>query len=88
MREAITAANANDNEPTVDLINFAIPGSGVHTITPNSDLNSNDLPPITEQVTIDGYSQTGASPNTQEQGNDAVLKIELDGTNAGTGLRI
>jgi CSLREA domain-containing protein len=86
LREAITAAN--DNEPTVHLINFAIPGAGPHTISPASD-----LPPITEAVTINGYSEsldetTPASANTQAVGSNAVLKIELDGTNVSNGLRI
>ena len=50
-------ANASSG---VDTINFNIPGSGVHTIAPNSE-----LPVITEGVIIDGYGQPGASPNTQ-----------------------
>jgi hypothetical protein len=32
-------------------------------------------------VTIDGYSQPGASENTLTQGSDAVLKIEISGAN-------
>jgi hypothetical protein len=36
-------------------------------------------------VTIDGYTQGDAEPNTLAVGNDAVLNIELDGTNAGSG---
>ena len=55
LRAAIQQANATSG---ADEIHFSIPGSEVHTITPTSD----DLPPITEQVTIDGYSQTGAQP--------------------------
>ena len=92
LREAITAANANANEPTVDLINFAIPGAGPHKISPASD-----LPPITEAVTIDGYTQGDSTPadssddateNTLAVGNNAVLKIELDGENVFNGLMI
>jgi hypothetical protein len=45
-------------------------GAGVTTIKPNSE-----LPKITDTVVIDGYTQPGASPNTQAQGNDAVLLI-------------
>src|SRR5262249_51335666 len=71
LREAITAANAN---PGPDIINFNIPGAGVHTITPTSE-----LPTITETVTIDGYTQPGASANTLTVADDAVLLIELDG---------
>src|SRR5215217_1896681 len=89
LRGAINTANANDNQPTVDFIDFAIPGAGPHTISPASD-----LPPITEAVTINGYSESldeGTNPakaNTLAVGNNAVLKIELDGTNAHNGLRI
>ncbi len=72
LREAIDAANAN---PGADLINFSIPGAGVHTIAP-----AGALPGITDAVTIDGYTQPGASANTLAMGNDAVLLIEIDGT--------
>ena len=43
------------------------------------------LPTITDPVIIDGYTQPGSSPNTNgpELGTNAVLKIELDGSNAG-----
>ena len=81
LREAITAANT---VPGTDTIVFNIPGTGVKTISPTSA-----LPLITEPVTIDGYTQPGASENTLAIGNDAVLLIELNGTNAGafsTGL--
>ena len=65
-----------------DTINFNVPAAlrdpntGVATIKPQSA-----LPVITQTVTIDGYTQPGASPNTKTVGNDAVLKIQLDGTN-------
>jgi len=75
LREAITAANSN---PGADIINFNIPNAGVHTITPGTP-----LPFITEAVTIDGYSQPGATENTLASGDDAVLLIELNGTIAG-----
>ncbi len=74
LRAAIQEANF---EPGADVIEFNIAGSGVHTITPASD-----LPVITEQVTIDGYSQPGASPNTLAAGDDAAIKIELSGRDA------
>jgi CSLREA domain-containing protein len=54
LREAIQEANANDNAPTVDAIDFNISGAGAHTISPTGS----DLPSITEAVTIDGYSPT------------------------------
>jgi Bacterial Ig-like domain (group 3)/Right handed beta helix region len=45
------------------------------------------LPTITSPVVINGYSQTGASANTNGPGlgDNAVLNIELDGTSAGSG---
>jgi CSLREA domain-containing protein len=74
LRAAIEEANANNNDPTVDVINFAIPGAGLHTISPSSA-----LPIITNPVIINGYSQPGASAATSTTG--AVLKIELSGAN-------
>ncbi len=75
LRQAILDANANAG---ADLIDFNIPGAGVHTITPTSE-----LPPITDTATIDGYTQPGASPNTQLASDDAVLLIEINGESAG-----
>ena len=70
LREAINAANANSGP---DSINFNIPGPGVKTI----QLASN-LPFITSPVTIDGYTQGVAAPNTLTVGDNALLLIELD----------
>jgi hypothetical protein len=82
LRQAILDANATDGASVID---FNISGTGVKTIRPTSA-----LPTITEPVTIDGYTQNDARPNTKAVGNDASLKIELDGTNAGSspGLEI
>ena len=86
LREAIKDANSNDNGPIVDTIAFDIPGTGVKTLTPDSE-----LPPITEPVTIDGYTQRPCSsnpapcsrPNTDPLGAvDPYLLIELDGSDA------
>jgi hypothetical protein len=87
LREAITSINggANINADVVavgpygtnDTINFNIPGSGVRTIAPTSP-----LPQITAAVIIDGYTQPLSSANTLAVGNNAVLLIEIDGTNA------
>src|SRR5215203_1863119 len=79
LREAINAANANNNPTEKDRMKFDISGSGVHTISPTSP-----LPQITEPVIINGYSQPGSSANTLAKGTNAVLTIELDGTNAGS----
>lgn len=82
LRQAIIDANFAAG---ADAIEFNIPGSGVQTISPISA-----LPIITGPVTIDGYTQPGASPNTLAQGNDAVLLVELSGASAGAsdGLRL
>jgi len=75
LREAILDANAN---PGLDTINFAIAQAGLQSIVPLSS-----LPTITSPVLIDGYSQSGSSPNTLPNGENAVLLIELNGSRAG-----
>jgi CSLREA domain-containing protein len=78
LRAAIQEAN---DTAGADQIRFNIvSAASVKTISPTSA-----LPTVTEQVTINGYTQPGASPNTLATGNDAVLKVQLNGTNAGTG---
>lgn len=74
LRAAIEEANVTADK---DTINFSIPGTAVHTISPNSV-----LPDITSPVIIDGYSQPGASANTVVNGDNAVLLIELNGDTA------
>ena len=78
LRQAILDANAN---PGADTIGFGIVGSGVHTIAPTSA-----LPAITGPLTIDGYTQSGSSANTNptSDGLNTVLRIEIDGTGLGT----
>ena len=71
-------ADISNTYGTSDAIHFNIPGAGVHTIQ-----SASALPNITKPVTIDGYSQPGASPNALANSDNAVLLIELDGTNAG-----
>jgi CSLREA domain-containing protein len=39
---------------------------------------TSNLPTITDPVVIDGYTQPGASVNTQDLGNNAVLRVEVD----------
>ena len=76
LRQAIIDANANLGTDTID---FNIPGVGPHTIQPLLA-----LPTITDPVIIDGYTQPGASPNTNGPGLglNTTLTIELDGTNS------
>jgi hypothetical protein len=90
LREAMQEASFNNNAPTVDIINFAIPGDGPHTIAPPSS----ELPDIDDPLTIDGYTQGDSTPgiltddakeNTLAFGTNAVLKIVLSGADANTG---
>lgn len=79
LRQAILDANGNGNPSDMDIIEFNIPGSEVHTININSD-----LPAVTEKVTIDGYTQTGAQANTASNPEplNSVIKIEISATSA------
>ena len=82
LRQAILDANATAE---ADAISFNIPVSdpnrnattGVCTITP-----ATPLPVIAGPVTIDGYTQPGASMNTLAVGHNGVLLIELKGSSA------
>ena len=83
LRQAILDANASLG---LDTIAFNIIGSGVHTIVP-----ATPLPPITDAVTIDGYTQPGSSANTNAVGLglNTVLRIEIAGTGTeGNGLDV
>lgn len=92
LREAISQSNSWPTD-TPKRIEFAIPQtdpgydptSGVVTISPTSP-----LPEIHYPVVIDGYSQPGARANTLAVGNDAEIKVVLDGSRAGSahGLQI
>ncbi|HET8674715.1 MAG TPA: HYR domain-containing protein [Blastocatellia bacterium] len=68
LRQAIIDANAN---PGADTINFAIPGTGTHTINLLSP-----LPAITEALTIDATTQPGFA---------GTPVVELNGSGAGAG---
>ena len=62
------------------------PATGVFTIKPIADPSGfTALPGVFKPVTIDGYTQPGASPNTLAGGDNAVLLIEINGANAGMG---
>ena len=76
LRQAIVDANDNANSGGFpDEIDFDIPGSGLQVISPLIG-----LPPITDPVVIDGYTQPGSSPNTVLDGDSATLLIVLDGS--------
>jgi CSLREA domain-containing protein len=70
LRDAINAANANAG---TDTIQFAIDPSTLTPIVP-----ATALPPITEAVLIDGYTQSGASPNTAATTDNAVLNVVIN----------
>jgi CSLREA domain-containing protein len=81
LRAAIQQAN---HTPGTDTITFNIPdtfGKGVKTIHVG-DITGKELPPITESVAIDGYTQPGSSPNTLAKGTNAKLMIQLEGSAA------
>lgn len=75
LRQAIIDANGHSGP---DNIAFNIPGSGLRTITP-----ATELPVITSPVVIDGYTQSGSSMNTLASGDNAVLLIEISGAVVG-----
>jgi CSLREA domain-containing protein len=75
LRAAIAEANAQSGANEID---FAIPGSGVQTIQLGSQ-----LPTVTDTsgpTTIDGYTQPGASPNSNQFASNAQLRIAVRGT--------
>jgi hypothetical protein len=73
LREAILDSNGSPGNNTID---FAIPGTGPFTI-----FLASALPAITNPVFLDGYSQPGASQNTNPpgQGFNSVLEIQISG---------
>jgi hypothetical protein len=73
LRQAILDANSMGG----GMITFNVGATGVHTITPITA-----LPTITQSVTIDGYTQPGASANTNPptMGDNAIILIEMNGT--------
>ena len=88
LRQAILDANG---APGADTIAFNVSGAGcdgdgVCTIAPASGFNT-----LTGTVLVDGYTQPGASPNTNATGGlNTVLKIVLTGQGSlgGPGLAI
>ena len=94
LRKAIADANAATgtssivfNIPTTD------PGynskTGTFLFQPLSEsvpgaLDNFALPPINATITIDGYTQPGASPNTLANGDNANILIQIDGSKATT----
>lgn len=95
LREAIAAANTDTasgasagecaaGDPGLDTVAFAIPGAGPHTLVVPAA-----LPVVTSPLTIDGYTQPGATANSLPigGGSNAVLRVVLSGGGAAVGLR-
>jgi len=84
LREAINAANTSTN-PSQIAFNIPTDGSDAGCVgggcTIALDSGQGALPAITQSVLINGYTQSGATPNTQNlsAGDDAALKIVLSG---------
>ena len=96
LREAIdgstqtqSASSITFNIPTTDP--NCDPNTGVFTITPigvqNGYNNVYNAEPLLggAAVTLDGYTQPGASPNTLANGDNAVILIRIDGAHGGVG---
>ena len=78
LRQAIVDSNSDGG--VQNIVYFNIPGTGPQTIT-----LANQLPAITSNVGIDGFSQPGtiANSNTPDQGPlNTTLMIEISGGNA------
>jgi hypothetical protein len=79
---AVTASSFSYALAHADLSSTADAGTASDpswfTIAPSSA-----LPAITDPIIINGYKQPGASLNTLAVGDNAVLKIDLDGSLAG-----
>ncbi len=84
LRDAITVSNAAPSG-SFQRIHFAIPplsGTSEILISPTSQ-----LPDISRAVTIDGYTQSGATPNTDPVVSNAVIRIRIDGFGTPIGTR-
>lgn len=77
LRQAIEDANRQGG---ADVINFAIPGPGPHTIAPLTA-----LPAITEALTLDGTTQGGYTSAAKQIVLDGV---SMDPQDAGDGLAV
>jgi Bacterial Ig domain len=75
LRQAMLGANLATSAPP-DSILFNISGTGPWTISPLTP-----LPTLTHATIINGYSQPGAHVNTLSSGDNAVILIQLDGSN-------
>jgi titin len=81
LRQAILDANATPNASgSSDLITFAIPGPGPHTITP-----ATPLPVVSGRLIIDGTSQPGFAGSPVVELSGAIVGTSGDGLSPGSG---
>jgi hypothetical protein len=86
LRQAILDANGAAG---ADNIVFNLGTFGPHVIQPRAVDPADPLTaamPITGPVTIDGYTAVTSSPNTLATGNNAAIRIQLDGGLAPAGM--
>jgi hypothetical protein len=83
LRAAIEEAN---HTVGTDAIHFNMPASGVQTIDVGAN-GDGQLPVITDQVIMNGYTQPDSSPNTLARGTNALPMIKLNGQSAGAFAR-
>jgi hypothetical protein len=80
LRQAILDANAS---PGSDRVVFEIPESGALVIKLTSA-----LPSLSESVVVDGFSQPGSRSNELTNSDDAIRRIQLEGTGSFEGIRL
>jgi titin len=96
LREAIQAMNNGSagGDPDIsnqipgvfgvnDRINFNVSASGQTQTINVGGTGNGALPALIRPMTINGYSEPGASMNTLANGDNAVVLIQLNGANAG-----
>ncbi len=81
LRAAIAEANASAGADTID---FAIPAAQCPT-NQVCDITNPQLPTIQEQLTIDGYTQTGAAQNSAPTTRVTNAQIKISIINGGSG---
>ena len=82
LRAAILTANVRAGD---DRIEFDIPGSGTKTIQVSGSLP--DVYDPSGRLTIDGYTQGDARPNTAADGSNARIRVQLRGSGS-YGIRL
>jgi CSLREA domain-containing protein len=96
LREAIQAINNGSagGDPDIvfqfpgsfgvnDTINFNIPASGTRQAINVGGTGNGALPALIRPMTINGFSEPGATQNTLANGDNATVLIALDGAGAG-----